>query len=69
MAAFVAGVGTGGTITGAGRVAARARSGDAVRIVAVEPATSAVLSGKPPGTHGIQGLGAGFVPADPRPLR
>ena len=60
--AFVAGVGTGGTITGVGRVL-RARLGRNVHIVAVEPAQSAVLSGKPPGMHAIQGLGAGFVPA------
>jgi cysteine synthase A len=60
--AFVAGVGTGGTISGVGRVL-REKLGKGVRIVAVEPATSAVLSGKPPGLHGIQGLGAGFVPA------
>lgn len=59
--AFVAGVGTGGTITGVGRTL-RARLGRKVQIVAVEPAQSAVLSGKPPGMHGIQGLGAGFVP-------
>jgi cysteine synthase len=59
--AFVAGVGTGGTITGVGLVM-RKRFGKAVRIVAVEPANSAVLSGKGPGMHGIQGLGAGFVP-------
>lgn len=61
VAAFVAGVGTGGTLSGCGRVL-RERLGKAVRIVAVEPAKSAVLSGKPPGPHGIQGLGAGFVP-------
>ncbi|MBM4363050.1 MAG: cysteine synthase A [Deltaproteobacteria bacterium] len=59
--AFVAGVGTGGTFTGVGR-ALRARLGAAVRLVAVEPAQSAVLSGRPAGMHGIQGLGAGFVP-------
>lgn len=59
--AFVTGVGTGGTITGVGRVL-RAKLGRASLVVAVEPAQSAVLSGKPPGMHGIQGLGAGFVP-------
>ncbi len=60
FAAFVAGVGTGGTLAGVGRVLKRERP--EVRIVAVEPAASAVLSGKPAGVHGIQGIGAGFVP-------
>jgi len=61
IAAFVAGVGTGGTVSGVGRVLKK-KLGKDVRIVAVEPAGSAVLSGKAPGMHGIQGLGAGFVP-------
>jgi cysteine synthase A len=60
LVAFVAGVGTGGTLTGVARVLRREHPN--VRIVAVEPSRSAVLSGGEPGLHGIQGLGAGFVP-------
>lgn len=59
--AFVAGVGTGGTITGVGRLI-REELGERVQLVAVEPARSPVLSGGRAGMHGIQGLGASFVP-------
>ena len=57
---FVAGVGTGGTITGVGRFLKEKKPG--VRVVAVEPQASPVISGGQAGKHGIQGIGAGFVP-------
>ena len=57
---LVAAVGTGGTVTGSGQALKQRKSG--IRVVAVEPADSAVLSGGQPGPHKIQGIGAGFVP-------
>ncbi|MGK5090475.1 cysteine synthase A [Deltaproteobacteria bacterium TL4] len=57
---FVAGVGTGGTLSGVGRVLKKHFQG--IKNIAVEPLSSAVLAGREPGLHGIQGIGAGFIP-------
>lgn len=62
ITAFVAGVGTGGTLCGTGRCLKQLNP--AIRVVGVEPASSPVLQGKAPAPHGIQGIGANFVPAN-----
>lgn len=58
---FVSGVGSGGTLTGIARAFKKAKKN--TKIIAVEPETSAVLSGEEPGSHNIQGIGAGFIPS------
>lgn len=57
---FIAGIGTGGTITGVGEKLKRYRS--SIRVIGVEPANSSVVAGGKPGRHGLQGIGAGFIP-------